>query len=48
MSSMLALGLSLDQVIRMVTCNAAAMLGLSDEIGALKQDAFSLGHILSF
>jgi dihydroorotase len=35
MSSMLALGLSLDQVIRMVTCNAAAMLGLSDEIGAL-------------
>jgi dihydroorotase len=36
MSSMLALGLSLDQVVRMVTCNAAAMLGLSDEIGALR------------
>lgn len=36
MTSMLALGLSLDQVVPMVTSNAAAMLGLSDEIGALR------------
>ena len=36
MSSMLALGLSLDQVVPMVTSNAAAMLGLTDEIGALR------------
>ncbi len=36
MSSMLALGLSIDQVVPMVTSNAAAMLGLSGEIGALR------------
>jgi dihydroorotase len=36
MSSMLALGLSLEQVVPMVTTNAAAMIGLSDEIGTLK------------
>jgi dihydroorotase len=36
MSSMLALGLTLEQVVPMVTSNAAAMAGLSDEIGALK------------
>jgi dihydroorotase len=36
MSSMMALGLSLQQVVPMVTSNAAAMLGLSDEIGALR------------
>ena len=36
MSSMLALGLTLEQVVPMVTTNAAAMIGLSDEIGALK------------
>ncbi len=36
MSSMLALGLSIDQVVPMVTSNAAAMLGLSREIGALR------------
>jgi dihydroorotase len=36
MSSMLALGLTLQQVVPMVTSNAAAMAGLSDEIGALK------------
>jgi len=35
MSSMLALGLTLAQVVPMVTSNAAAMLGLSEEIGAL-------------
>jgi dihydroorotase len=36
MSSMVALGLSLEQVVPMVTSNPAAMLGLSDQIGALK------------
>jgi dihydroorotase len=36
MSSMLALGLTLQQVVPMVTSNAAAMAGLSAEIGALK------------
>ncbi len=36
MSSMLALGLTLQQVVPMVTSNAAAMAGASDEIGALK------------
>jgi dihydroorotase len=36
MSSMLALGLTLEQVVPMVTTNAAAMIGLSDEIGALR------------
>src|SRR5579863_3041893 len=35
MSSMMALGLSLQQVVPMVTSNAAAMLGLSDRLGAL-------------
>ncbi len=36
MSSMLALGLTLQQVVPMVTCNAARMAGLPHEIGALK------------
>jgi len=36
MSSMLALGLTLQQVVPMVTSNAARMAGVSDEIGALK------------
>jgi dihydroorotase len=36
MSSMLALGLTLQQVVPMVTTNAAQMAGLPDEIGALK------------
>jgi dihydroorotase len=36
MSSMLALGLSIEQVVPMVTSNAAAMIGLADEIGALR------------
>ena len=33
MSSMLALGLTMEQVVPMVTTNAAAMIGMSDEIG---------------
>ncbi len=36
MTSMLALGLTLEQVVPMVTSNCAAMLGMSDEIGTLK------------
>ncbi len=36
MSSMLALGLTLQQVVPMVTSNAAQMAGLPDQIGALK------------
>jgi dihydroorotase len=36
MSSMMALGLTLEQVVPMVTSHPAEMLGLSDEIGALK------------
>jgi dihydroorotase len=36
MSSMLALGLTLEQVVPMVTSNPAHMLGRADEIGALK------------
>jgi dihydroorotase len=36
MSSMLALGLTLQQVVPMVTSNAAVMAGVPDEIGALK------------
>lgn len=36
MSSMIALGLTLEQVVPMVTSNPAKMLGRQDEIGALK------------
>ncbi|MGJ5203417.1 amidohydrolase/deacetylase family metallohydrolase [Bradyrhizobium sp. HKCCYLR20261] len=36
MSSLVALGLTLEQVVPMVTSNPAAMLGLSDQIGALR------------
>lgn len=36
MTSMLALGLTLEQVVPMVTSNCAAMLGMQDEIGTLK------------
>jgi len=36
MSSMMALGLTLEQVVPMVTSNPAEMLGLSDRIGALR------------
>jgi dihydroorotase len=36
MSSMMTLGLSLEQVVPMVTSNPARMLGRTDEIGALK------------
>jgi len=39
MTSMLALGLELGQVVRMVTTNCAAMLRMSDEIGTLRPGA---------
>jgi dihydroorotase len=36
MSSMIALGIALEDVVPMVTTNPAVMLGLSDQVGALK------------
>ena len=36
MTSMLALGLTLEQVLPMVTTNAAQMIGMEDEIGFLR------------
>jgi dihydroorotase len=36
MTSMLALGLRLEQVVPMITSNCAAMLGMQDEIGTLR------------
>jgi dihydroorotase len=36
MSSMLALGLTMEQIVPMVTTNAAKMIGKEDEIGTLK------------
>ncbi|MCX7320672.1 MAG: amidohydrolase family protein, partial [Hyphomicrobiales bacterium] len=36
MSSMMALGLTLEQVVPMVTSNPAKMIGLSDQIGSMK------------
>jgi len=41
MTELLALGLSLPQIVPMVTTNAAAMLGLKDEIGTLKPGAIA-------
>jgi dihydroorotase len=39
MTSMLALGLTLEQVVPMVTSNAARMIGLQDELGSLRVGA---------
>jgi dihydroorotase len=47
MSSMLALGLTLEQVVPMVTTNAAAILGLSDELGTLKPGAIADVSVLA-
>jgi dihydroorotase len=47
MSSMLALGLSLNQVVPMVTSNPAKMLGLSDELGALRPGMMADVSVLS-
>ena len=35
LNELLALGIQLEDVVRMVTCNAAAMLGMTGEIGTL-------------
>jgi dihydroorotase len=37
MNELIALGVGLTDVIRMVTVNAATMLGLTDELGSLAQ-----------
>jgi dihydroorotase len=47
MSSMMALGLTLEQVVPMVTTNAAAMLGLSDELGTLRPGTVADVSVLS-
>jgi dihydroorotase len=47
MTSMLALGLTLDQVVPMVTSNAASMLGMADEIGHLKPGAVADVSVLN-
>ncbi len=41
MNALMALGLSLEQLIPMVTTNAAHMLGLDDELGTLKTGAIA-------
>jgi dihydroorotase len=47
MSSMLALGLKIEQVVPMVTSNAASMIGLLGEIGTLKPGATADVSVLS-
>src|SRR3984893_12876809 len=47
MSSMMALGLTLEQVVPMVTSRPAEMLGLSDEIGAIRRGATADVTVLS-
>src|SRR5437762_2542434 len=47
MSSMLALGLTLDQVVPMVTTNAASMIGMLGEIGTLKPGAVADVSVLA-
>ena len=47
MSSMLALGLTMEQVVPMVTINAAKMIGMEDEIGSLKPGVTADVSVLS-
>lgn len=47
MSSMLALGMTLEQVVPMVTTNAAALLGMRDTLGHLKPGAVADVSVLS-
>jgi dihydroorotase len=47
MSSMLALGLTMEQVVPMVTINAAKMIGKEDEIGSLKPGIVADVSVLS-
>ncbi len=47
MSSMLALGLTMEQVVPMVTINAAKMIGMENEIGSLKPGVTADVSVLS-
>ena len=47
MTSMLALGLSLEQVVPMVTTNAARMIGMEDELGQLRVGSVADISVLS-
>jgi dihydroorotase len=47
MTSMLALGLSLEQVLPMVTTNAARMIGMEDELGQLRVGGIADISVLS-
>lgn len=47
MTELLALGLTLRQIVPMVTTNAAAMLGLRDEIGTLRPGAIADVSVLA-
>ncbi|MEI7871135.1 MAG: amidohydrolase/deacetylase family metallohydrolase [Alphaproteobacteria bacterium] len=47
MTELLALGLTLQQIVPMVTTNAAAMLGLNDEIGTLRPGAIADMSVLA-
>jgi len=47
MNELLALGIELVDVIRMVTCNAAVMLGLADELGSLAPGAIADVSVLA-
>jgi dihydroorotase len=47
MTSMLALGLSLEQVVPMVTSNAARMLGMEDDLGSLRVGGIADVSVLS-
>ncbi len=47
MTELLALGLTLKQIVPMVTTNAASMLGLKDEIGTLKPGAVADVSVLA-
>jgi dihydroorotase len=47
MTSMLALGLPLDHVVKMVTVNAAAMIGMSGELGRLQAGGIADISVLS-
>jgi dihydroorotase len=47
MNELLALGVDLVDVVRMVTCNAAVMLGLADELGSLAPGAIADVSVLA-
>jgi dihydroorotase len=47
MTSMLALGLPLNHVVRMVTVNAAALVGMQEELGRLRVDGMADVSVLS-